>query len=167
MRGPTYGDDEGEVDIGASLAQLGGTTTVQLPAYDGGAPLEDGTPAWDDRTVSTCVSDETTGVPFCAGGLFDTGSTSTELEWPSFVGAPTTWPSGTQVAVEVGDAATPIAQYDFTVGTTPVPGIDKVVSETRLDTTDDLINLGIAPFLRYDIWFDQTHGVIGTGDHTL
>ena len=69
--------------------------------------------------------------------------------------------TGTRVAVEIGAASAPLTSYEFTVGAVPVAGIDKVIAETRTGSPDDLINLGTAPFLRDDVWFDQLHGAIG------
>jgi hypothetical protein len=161
VRSPDITGGSGELDIAPAAADTARFATTQLPPLADGAPLPGGVAAWDDRQVPACVTDETHGTPYCAGALLDTGSTSTQLEWPSYTGAEQTWSPGTTVAVWIGEPTAPLAQYAFTVGATPVPGVDKVETETRVNTTDDLINLGTAPFLRYDAWFDQVHGTIG------
>ncbi|HEY4243485.1 MAG TPA: DUF3443 family protein [Kofleriaceae bacterium] len=163
VRGPDIGGDTASLQIAPAASDTARFASVVLPPIEHGAPLPGGVPAWDDRAVPACVTDETHDTPFCAGALLDTGATSTQLESPAFTGAPQTWASGTLVAVAIGETSAPLASYDFTVGATPVAGIDKVVSETRTNSTDDMINLGTAPFLRDDVFFDQLHGAIGIG----
>ena len=62
---------------------------------------------------------------------------------------------GTQAAVTIGT----LGGWNVTVGSPPVPGVDKIVEQAHTGT--NLINLGTAVFFRYDVLFDQVRGAIG------
>jgi hypothetical protein len=148
----------GTLTIGASET---GYALVDVPLLEGGAPLIDGTLARDDRTVPTCVTDATHGTELCSGGILDTGCGPTELLRPSYAGANQEWAPGTVVSVSVAGAMS----YGFTVGPTPVPGIDEVLLEPRPFQVVDMINVGTAAFFHGDVFFDQAGGRIGVAPY--
>jgi hypothetical protein len=133
-----------------------GYELTDVPLEAGGEPLADGSPARDDRTVPTCVVDETHGMTICAGGILDTGCGPTELLRPSYTGANEMWSPGTEVEV-----TTAALSYSFTIGAMPVPGVDEVLLEPRPNHTVDMINVGTAAFFHADVLFDQAGGRIG------
>ncbi len=165
VQAPSYGGDAGTLVLAPSPSQLAGIETATLPALSGGSPLADGTPAWDDRFgLPACLDDTTTSTDYCVPAELDTGNPPVYIEWPAYTGtSTTTLAAGTAIEVTLGPAASPLAQYSFTVASPPKPGIDEV--EVEPATGSGFMNLGTGVFFRFDVFFDQEHGVIGLGPH--
>jgi hypothetical protein len=161
VHSPDYGGTAGTLQIAPPSAEVARYHTVMLAALAGGEALADGSPTWDDRTVPTCITDVTSNTGTCAGGILDTGASISYVLDPAFVGTSSQWPSGHEVAVQIGNLGT----YDFTISATPIPGIDDVRTEPLPVGTSPLINLGTALFFHYDALFDQAEGRIGLAPH--
>ena len=165
VQGPDYTGTSGTLILAPSAQQLSSFTTAQLSPLSGGASLQNGTPAWDDRHgVNCCVDDETSGASFCLPSEWDTGNPPTYVEWPADTdGGVTTLPGGDQVQVTLGTASAPLGQYGFTIGMPPTPGIDEVEVEPAIGA--GFINIGTALFFHYDALFDALHGKVGLASH--
>jgi hypothetical protein len=160
VQAPAYGGTSGTLTVGP--VDTSGFATLQLPAFDSVA-LANGTPGWDDRYgIPTCLDDATSGSDYCEPGEWDTGNPPTFVEWPAATGD-STLGSGSQISVTIGSASAPLASYAFTVGATPVPGIDDVELEPA--SGSGFMNLGTALFFHDDALFDPLHGIVGLRAH--
>jgi hypothetical protein len=159
-----FGATTGVVEIGPDPSELSELASLQLPALADGAPLADGTPAWDDWSIPTCVVDDTSGQSWCMPGLFDTGCGPTLVYLDELMSAHSL-PAGDSVTVTAsngtGPDAVPIGTYDFTVGSPPRLGLDEVTLVTGTTGFTTEINVGTAIFFRSDVYFDHYGGTIG------
>ncbi len=158
LRAPDFPGGTGTLMVGPSSDDVAAFQTVQLAADPSDLPLANGIAAWDDTNVPLCVTDTTAGVPYCTGALVDSGDPPTEISWAAHTGGTTRLPSGHTVAVTIGPASAPAAAYSFVVGASPKSGLDEVLIESAMANS---MNVGTAPFFRYDVYFDQTDGLIG------
>jgi hypothetical protein len=165
VMGPAYGGTEGTLRLRPLASQIAGLKTYDLPLLDGGTPLPNGVPAYDDRFgLPACLDDKTSGVDYCVPAELDTGNPPVYIEWPAHGDAGTTeLPPGDDIDVTIGPSSSPLEQYSFKVGATPKPGVDEVLVESA--TGAGFMNLGTVVFFRYDVYFDQAHGVVGFGPH--
>ncbi|HEY3801615.1 MAG TPA: DUF3443 family protein [Kofleriaceae bacterium] len=156
VQAPAYGGTSGTLTVGPP--DTSAFATLQLPAFDG-VMLANGTPAWDDRYgIPACLDDATSGVDYCEPAEWDTGNPPTYVEWPAATGD-SVLGSGSQISVTIGS----LASYAFTVGATPVPGIDDV--ELEPVSGSGFMNLGTALFFHDDALFDPLHGIVGLRAH--
>jgi hypothetical protein len=156
VHAPAYGGTSGTLTVGP--VDTSEFATLQLPAFDS-VTLANGTTAWDDRYgIPACLDDATSGVDYCEPAEWDTGNPPTFIEWPAATGD-SVLGSGSQISVTIGS----LASYGFTVGATPVPGIDEVDLEPA--SGSGFMNLGTALFFHDDALFDPLHGIVGLRAH--
>jgi hypothetical protein len=165
VKAPSYGGTAGTLELAPPASEAATFKSYSLPLLDGGAPLPNGTPAYDDRFgLPACVDDRTSGVDYCVPAELDTGNPPTYIEWPPHGDAATTeLPPGDRIDVEIGPAGSPLEEYSFTIGATPEPGVDEVVVESASGA--GFMNLGTVAFFHYDIYFDPEKGVVGFLPH--
>jgi uncharacterized protein DUF3443 len=165
VRSPSYGGTAGTLELAPAASEVEAFETRALPLLDSGAPLANGTPAYDDRYgLPACLADETSGVDYCVPAELDTGNAPTYIEWPMHGSAPTTeLPPGDKLEVTIGPASAPLERYAFTVGSSPKPGVDEVLVESASE--EGFMNLGTVVFFHYDVYFDPEKGVVGFGQH--
>ncbi len=159
IQAPSFPGGVGNLRISPAKSEIATFSQIQLQAEGGLSPLPNGTSAWNDLAVPSCVSDKTTATQYCGGALLDTGSPSTEIAQPGYTGDPTLLASGDNIEISIGDSASPAEDYSFTIGKPPRPGLDQIVIGSTNGVAQ--LNLGAAPFFLYDVWFDQSAGVIG------
>jgi hypothetical protein len=151
----------GVLRIGALPSDPTAFTTYALSPFAGGPPLHDGTPAWNDVAVPTCVDVEPTNASYCLPSLWDTGDPTAYIAWP---GEPSPYvmqlPLGSAVNITLGPNTPAPVSYGFLVGPDPTPGVDLVVVEPG-GGQQPYINPGIGLFFHYDALFDQERGVVG------
>jgi hypothetical protein len=161
VESPPYGTgDAGTLHIGPSADEVAQYSTFQLPPYDAGAPLSNGTPAWDDSAMPACIDDQTMGVDYCYSAMLDTGSPFTVIFLTSQTTTSALTP-GTDVAVTVGPTTNPIAQFQVTVSNSPQPGQDVFALTQPVPGQPDSINLGLTAFFHYNVYFNPVSGQIG------
>jgi hypothetical protein len=162
---PVYGGTAGTLRIRPQPSQLAAFKTFDLPELSDGAPLANGVPSYDDRYgLPACLDDQTSGTHYCVGAELDTGNPPVYIEWPAHGDAGTTeLPPGEKISLTLGPASAPLAQYSFTVGATPEPGIDEVLVESA--TGSGFMNVGTLVFFHYDVYLDQAHGLVGLAPH--
>ena len=158
IEAPAYGGSTGTLQIDPDVADVSAFKTIQLGALSNGVPLANGVTAWDDHSIPTCVTANSDN--FCFGGMFDTGDPPINIEIKDYIGSKQPLPPGTVVDIALGNGGG-LASYGFTVGNPAVAGVDEVVMRPRPQGT--FINLGTSIFFRFDVFFDQVHGVIGLG----
>jgi hypothetical protein len=159
VKAPAFGGTSGTLELGPPESETASYGTIDLQQDAELSNLPDGTLSFHDDQVPVCLRDETSGASFCSGGMLDTGSPETQVEWPSFTDS-MTLPPGDRVSVTIGKKSPPAATYAFTIGADPKPGLDEVVVEGA-DGDASVVNLGTAVFFRQSVWFDQPHGRIG------
>jgi hypothetical protein len=153
----------GTLRIGAEPGDAFEFTTYPLAGLSNGAPLLDGTPAWNDIGPPGCVNIESTNESFCYPSLWDTGAPFSYVISPAQPAAQIRQlPLGTDVRVTLGPTSRPQKSYDVLVGAQPSPGIDLITIDPGYST---YISPGIALFYRFDALFDQEHGVVGLADN--
>jgi len=163
VKAPAYGGGSGTLRIAPSPADVAAFTTFSLPPLDGGAPLANGTPAYDDRYgLPADLVDQTTSNDFALPAELDTGNPAVYVESKA-VTSDAVIAAGSQVDVTVGPASAPLGEWTFTVAAVPTPGIDLVELEPA--TGAGFMNLGTSVFFRYDVLFDQASGTIGLLSH--
>jgi hypothetical protein len=150
--------------IGPSPTDALAFKTLQLGPLSGGAPLQDGTPAWNDVSIPACIETQPAGTSYCFPSLWDSGSSTPYVasqEQP--IPYTTEFPVGSAVSVNIGPPRDPMGSFQLVVGAYPIPGVDEIFV---LPTTDSgYMNLGMSLFLHYDVLFDQEKGVVGLAQH--
>ena len=162
---PGFTATSGTLHIGPTPDELAAYASVQLGPNAGSAPLSNGTPAWDDTAIPACVDDLTASVDYCAGALLDTGAPFTALFWAGQSTVTTDIPPGSMMSVTIGDAGDPLEQFDVTVGDPPQAGLDEFILLPPAPGLRNTVNLGLTPFFRYNVYFDQAAGRIGLLAH--
>jgi hypothetical protein len=158
-----YGTTSAVLRIGTDIASSASFDTYALSPAETAA-LPNGTPTWKDIGIPSCVDNESTGASYCYPGVFDTGAPTTYVFTPSQPsGVPVELAPGTQVKVTIGNTSSPIGSYTFVVGPDPTPGVDEVILE--YPPFEPRINTGLSLFYRYDVLFDQEHGMQGLLAH--
>lgn len=149
--------------IGVSVETKAQFNRYQLEALSDGAPLQDGTPAWNDRGIPSCINDRTNAISYCVPVELDSGNSDAYVEWPEHTDSTaTTIASGTDLDVAIGPSDAAITEYEFVVGATPLPGVDLVKIEAApAAPAAPYMNLGTSIFFRYDVLFDSYLGVQG------
>jgi hypothetical protein len=160
---PPFPGGAGILRIAPSAAELGLFKTFNLSTDSTEVPLQNGVVPWNDLSTPACVTDVTDGTQYCAGVHLDTGESPTKISWPDYSGSTTTFASGKLMDFTIDPISSPLCDYSFTVGATPKAGLDEV--HLAPTTSGKLINSGTAPFFRYDILFDQAHGILGFSPH--
>jgi Protein of unknown function (DUF3443) len=165
VKAPSYGGTAGTLELAPTASEVMAFATRALPLLEDGAPLANGTPAYDDRYgLPACLDDLTSGVDYCVPAELDTGNAPTYIEWPAHGSAPTSeLPPGDRVEATIGPPSAPLERYGFTVGSNPTPGIDEVLVESA--SAEGFMNLGTVVFFHYDVYFDPEKGVVGFGPH--
>jgi hypothetical protein len=165
VKAPAYGGMQATLELFPAASEIASFKSFSLPPLSDGAALTNGTPAFDDRYgLPACLDDQTSGVDYCVPAELDTGNGPIYIEWPAHGDAGNTeLPPSESVEVELGPADAGLEEYAFTVGPTPTPGIDEVLVESASGA--GFMNLGTGVFLRYDVYFDPTSGVVGFGPH--
>jgi hypothetical protein len=165
VKAPSYGGTSGTLELAPPASEIATYKTFSLPLLNDGAPLQNGTPAYDDRFgLPACLDDLTSGVDYCVPAELDTGNPSTYIEWPPHGDAGTTeLPPGHQIDVTIGPASSPLEEYTFTVSATPKPGVDVVDVESA--SGEGFMNLGTVVFFHYDVYFDPEKGLVGFLSH--
>jgi hypothetical protein len=155
IRSPDYGGDAAVLDFAPDPSVFASYTLPQQPSS-----LPDGTPSWDDRYgLPACLHDRTAGVDYCLPAELDSGNPTTYVEWAAHDGAPSTLAAGTEVGVELGPTAAPLASYQFVVGETQPLSADVV--EIEAASGNAFMNTGTAAFFHNDVLYDPQHGTIG------
>lgn len=161
VEAPAYGTTAtGTLHIGPSAEEVARYATFQLPSYDGGSPLSNGTPAWDDISIPACIDDQTAGTDYCANAVLDTGSPETFVYLTSQT-TTSSLPPGDDVAVTVGPTSSPIGQFQVAISNNPQPGQDLFVLTQPISGLGDLLNLGLTVFFQYNVYFNPVSGQIG------
>jgi hypothetical protein len=155
---PTFGGTSGTLRIQPTAADVASFQTLELMPET--TTLPNGVGTYDDHAVPACITDQSSGVPYCAGAVLDTGTPDDEVNWAPY--SPEIFPGGvlapgSDVAVTVG---TGLASFSFVVGPDPQPGLDKVTIAAAGTGTSQVL-LGTPLFFHYDVFEDQAHGVIG------
>jgi hypothetical protein len=157
------GATQATLTIGVSKETKAEFKRYQLESLSGGAALQDGTPAYNDRGIPSCVTDRTNNVSYCVPAELDSGNSDAYIEWPAHTDStPTIIAAGTDLDVAIGPPESPLYEYELTVGSTPQPGIDLVKIESAPSApATPYMNLGTSIFFRYDVLFDSYLGVEG------
>ncbi len=162
VEAPAFGGDAGTLRIAPSDAEVAAYQVFQLP--DGGADaLQNGAPAWDDLALPACVDDETAGTQFCGNALLDTGTPVVEVAWQGTQIIEVS--PGTDMSVSIGPTASPLAQFNVTIGSPPQYGLDAFFLAPAAPNFGQLLLLGLPVFSRYNVLFDQAHGQVGLLAH--
>jgi hypothetical protein len=155
---PVYGGPTGTITIDPDAATIARFTT-QIPLTAKGAALPNGIGAWDDTKVPFCVNQ------FCTAGLLDTGQPAIVLQTTSAadftnLGIPanaTMVPPSTPVTITIATTET----WSFVVGAMPHLGVDLIRVDGNVG--GGVPNLGLAPFYKFDAFYDFHAGLIGLG----
>jgi hypothetical protein len=146
--------DAGLLVLGPASDLLAGAATVQLPPEDAGAGAP--YPSWNDRGIPSLVQDETSNASYPMPASLDTGNPGPYIEWPVQAGSPAT---GDCISVTVGTLSPkPIGFYTFGEGSNPYT-VDVEISDAGF------MNLGVTPFLYYDVVFVPWSGMVGLRRH--
>jgi hypothetical protein len=164
VEAPSFGGDAGILRIDPSADEVANYAATQLPRQIGGAPLPNGTPAWNDAAMPSCISDRTTAKDYCANAILDTGAPLTAIFWTgqSTIDA---FPSGSDLAVSIGPTSSPVGQFNVVVGAVPQLGYDAFALAPPVPGTGNQINLGLTVFFRYSVYFNHSSGRIGLFPH--
>jgi hypothetical protein len=173
IKAPAYGSFPTVGTLAIAPSDTSSFAQYGLPSVPGG--LSDGTPNWNDFAIPACVNDQTTpALSFCGPSVFDTGGAVTQIELTAPPDVPdagheksnsTTftsiaWAPNTDVSFVVGESSDPIAHYSLVISKSPANGRDAIVTEPAY-ASQPLINLGTMIFFRFDVLFDQEHGIVG------
>ncbi|HZU83196.1 MAG TPA: hypothetical protein VE987_09780 [Polyangiaceae bacterium] len=164
VKAPSFGGTAGTLRLGPSADEVRAFSTIQLARFAPGAPLANGTPAWDDTGIPACVDDQASASNYCASAVLDTGSPLTAVFVTGHFGQEVL-PPGDDVTVSIGPTSAPVEQFDVTVGATPQLGLDVFVIVPPVVGAPGSINLGLTVFFRYDVYFDPVHGTVGLLPH--
>jgi hypothetical protein len=157
---PGAQSDSGVLRIGALPSDPFAFTTYQLPPLAGGSPLPDGTRAWNDISVPTCVGVESSSSTYCLPSLWDTGAPFAYVSTPAQP-APfsTQLPLGSSVSITFGAGSSTPVSYAFLVGPAPRSGIDLITLEPAVGQA--YVSPGLGLFFRNDALFDPERGIVG------
>ena len=164
VEAPSFGGTSGTLRIGPPAEEAAQYPTFQLPTEPASSALLNGTAAWDDTAIPTCIHDSSGAQDYCANALLDTGSPETIIFWTGQSGADVV-KGGSDVSVTIGTPSAPLGAFDVLVGSSPQIGLDAFFLAPPVPGTGNLINLGLTAFYRYNVYFDHATGKVGLLAH--
>jgi hypothetical protein len=148
----TSNDDGGVLELGVSQQEYESYFQFQLPVELTSTP-----DYFRDYAVQSCVTDETTGTPWCEFTLFDTGDPNPYVETldAGFV----TLPDGTPMNVVLFalDGGCAFSSYGYSATSANENGFQV----RKLAGGAVYNNLSMHAFYQYDVLYDQALGRIG------
>ncbi len=114
-------------------------------------------PRFKTQSIAGCLHNQTANKEFCGPIMFDTGANLTTV-WTSLA-PPRNWPDGMRGAFIFGDHADLKAGAEFVVDHA-TPG-SKVNIKPPLGPLPTVINAGILPYFRYEVYYNVEKNEIG------